>query len=77
MKTKLNFMNYNFKIHREDNGFWAECVELEGCNTQGDSPEDLIKNIKEALEVYLNINLKHFSYLPKGNIIQIELVKEE
>lgn len=73
----FNFMNYNFKIHSEDNGYWAECIELEGCNTQGDSLEELIKNIKEALEVYLNINLKHFSYLSKGNIIQIEIVKEE
>ncbi len=28
-------MKYHFKIHKEGKGFWAECLELEGCITQG------------------------------------------
>lgn len=71
---KLNFMKYNFKIHREDNGYWAECIELDGCNSQGDSLEELIKNIKEALEIYLNKSFKHFSYLTCENSVQIEII---
>lgn len=47
MKIKLNFMNYNLKIHSEDNRYWAECIELKGCNTQGDSLEELIKIRKQ------------------------------
>jgi predicted RNase H-like HicB family nuclease len=46
-------MNYHFKLHKEKNGYWAECCELEGCRTQGDTPEALNTNCKEALEVYL------------------------
>jgi predicted RNase H-like HicB family nuclease len=40
-------MNYNLKIHSEDNRYWAECIELKGCNTQGDSLEELIKIRKQ------------------------------
>ena len=33
-------MEYHFKIHKEKNGYWAECIELSGCNTQGDTLEE-------------------------------------
>ncbi len=46
-------MRYHFKIHEEKNGFWAECLELPGCVTQGNSKEELKKNMQEALNLYL------------------------
>jgi len=45
---------YHFKIHKEKKGYWAECVELEGCATQADSREELDKNMAEALNVFLS-----------------------
>ena len=47
-------MFYHFKVHKEKNGFWAECVELEGCNAQGDSREELSVNMEESLNLYLS-----------------------
>jgi antitoxin HicB len=47
-------MFYHFKIHKEEDGFWAECVELKGCVTQGDTMEELIENMNEALNLYLD-----------------------
>lgn len=47
-------MFYHFKIHKEGESFWAECVELDGCNTQGDTLEELRENMKEALNLYLS-----------------------
>lgn len=46
-------MTYHFKIHKEKKGFWAECIELEGCVTQADSVKELEKNASEALHLYL------------------------
>ena len=46
-------MKYRFKIHSEEKGYWAECIELKGCITQGDSLEELHQNIREALQLYL------------------------
>ena len=46
-------MKYHFKVHKEGDGFWAECIELDGCVTQGDSKEELFKNMQEALNLYL------------------------
>jgi predicted RNase H-like HicB family nuclease/DNA-binding XRE family transcriptional regulator len=46
-------MNYHFKLHKEILGYWAECCELDGCNTEGDSLEEVQKACEEALDVYL------------------------
>ena len=47
-------MKYHFKIHKEQDGFWAECLELEGCRTQADSKEELLEMMEDALNTYLD-----------------------
>jgi predicted RNase H-like HicB family nuclease len=32
---------------------FAYCPELQGCQTQGDTLEEVMSNIKEAIELYL------------------------
>lgn len=46
-------MKYHFKIHKEGQFFWAQCIELEGCVTQGKSIEELQDNMAEALNLYI------------------------
>jgi len=40
-------------IEKDEHGFYAWCPELKGCQSQGDSLEDTVANIKEAIELYL------------------------
>jgi len=40
-------------IEKDERGYYAYCPELEGCQTQGDSLEEVLSNIKEAIELYL------------------------
>lgn len=40
-------------IEKDDYGYYAYCPELEGCQTQGNSFEEVMINIKEAAELYL------------------------
>ena len=47
-------MYYHFKIYEENSGFWAECIELDGCNSEGDTLPELKKNLNEALSLYLD-----------------------
>lgn len=41
-------------IEKDDEGFYAHCPELPGCQTQGDSIEEAVKNLREAIELYLS-----------------------
>jgi len=41
-------------LHPGENGLWvAECPNLPGCISQGDTKESAIKNIREAIEGYI------------------------
>jgi len=45
--------NLNVIIEKDDEGYYAYCPELEGCQTQGDTLDETMANIKEAIELYL------------------------
>lgn len=47
-------MRYHFKVHQEQKGYWAECVELKGCITQANTKKELAENAQEALNLYLD-----------------------
>ncbi len=53
-------------IHDDEDGFWAEFPDLEGCNTQGDSQQEILENAKEAMECYLLGLLEQGAVLPKA-----------
>jgi predicted RNase H-like HicB family nuclease len=40
-------------IEKDEHGYYAWCPELKGCQTQGDTVEETLKNIREAAELYL------------------------
>lgn len=40
-------------IEKDEHGFYAWCPELKGCQSQGDSLEETVANIREAIELYL------------------------
>ena len=43
----------NIVIEEDSDGFYAYCPQLEGCQSQGDSLEEVKQNIHEAVELYL------------------------
>jgi predicted RNase H-like HicB family nuclease len=40
-------------IEADEDGFYAYAPELEGCQSEGDSLDAILTNIKEAIELYL------------------------
>ena len=41
-------------FYKENNSYWVEFPDLEGCLTNGETVELAFKNAKEALNLYLN-----------------------
>lgn len=40
-------------VEKDEHGFYAWCPELRGCQSQGETLEQAMANIKEAIELYL------------------------
>lgn len=43
-------------IYSGEDGFWvAECPSLPGCISQGETKEEAIYNIREAIDLYIEV----------------------
>jgi len=40
-------------IEKDEAGYYAFAPDLEGCQTQGETFEEVLANMKEAVELYL------------------------
>ncbi len=49
-------MNRNVLIFRDEVGGWvASCPSLPGCHSEGESRDEALSNIKEAIELYIEV----------------------
>jgi len=51
----MNLMKFNIVLEEdlEDGGYIVHCPALKGCWSQGDTQEEALQNIKEAITGYL------------------------
>ena len=40
-------------IEHDEHGYYAWCPELKGCQSQGETVEETLSNIREAIALYL------------------------
>ena len=49
-------MEYSVVVHRaEEGGFWVEVPALPGCYSQGESVEETLGKVREAILSYLEV----------------------
>ena len=64
---------YAVVIHQEpEGGFWAEVPALPGCYSQGETVDELLENIREAISAVLDV-MKARGTEPEANIPILEL----
>jgi predicted RNase H-like HicB family nuclease len=48
-------MSVKIVVHEaEEGGFWAEVPALPGCASQGDTMDELLANMREAIQAWLD-----------------------
>lgn len=59
-------------IHEaEEGGFWAEVPSIPGCATQGETFDELLSNIYEAVEGCLSVDVQDISISEKDKVMEI------
>ena len=59
-------------IHEaEEGGYWAEVPSIPGCATQGETFDELLRNIYEAVEGCLSIDMKNIKITDKDKVLEI------
>ena len=49
----MSSIQFPIIIEKDEFGFFAYCPKLQGCYTQGDSYEEALNNIQEAIELHV------------------------
>ncbi|MGC1678286.1 MAG: type II toxin-antitoxin system HicB family antitoxin [Candidatus Binataceae bacterium] len=65
-------MKIKVVVHKaEEGGFWAEVPSIPGCATQGDTFEELLKNLYEAVEGCLAVDVRTPKATSNDRIVEI------
>ena len=65
-------MRLKVVIHEaEEGGFWAEVPAIPGCATEGDTFEELLQNLYEAVEGCLAVDVEGIETDDKTRIFEI------
>ena len=71
-------MEYTILIHKaEEGGFWVEVPALPGCYSQGETIEETIANIRDAIELHIACMKDDREEIPADDEFIISRVKIE
>jgi predicted RNase H-like HicB family nuclease len=59
------------KDEEDEEGYFAFCPELQGCYTQGDTYEEVLENIKDAIQLHVNDRLDNGEKVPQGQSVSL------
>ncbi len=65
-------MKLKVVVHEaEEGGYWAEVPSIPGCATQGETFDELLSNIYEAVEGCLSIDIQDIPVSEKDKVMEI------
>jgi len=65
-------MKIKVVVHEADEGgYWAEVPSIPGCATQGETFEELLKNLYEAVEGCLSVDVSAPKATGKDRVVEI------
>lgn len=55
----------------EEGGYWAEVPAIPGCASQGESLEELLRNLHEAIEGCLSVDVSSVQMTEADRVLEI------
>lgn len=64
----INMKQYRFSavIEHDKDGYFAFCPELQGCYSQGDTYEEALENMKDAIRLHLEDRIASDEDIPEA-----------
>jgi predicted RNase H-like HicB family nuclease len=65
-------MKIKVVVHEaEEGGYWGEVPAIPGCASQGETLEELMKNVQEAIEGCLSVEIEEPKHTDKDRVLEI------
>jgi len=62
-------------IEADSNGYFVSCPTLQGCYSQGDTYEEAVENIKDAIRLHIEDRLAGGEELPEHISVSLSTVE--
>jgi len=62
-------------IERDEEGYFVFCPELQGCYTQGDTYEEVLENIRDAIRLHVEDRLESGEGIPQVESLSLASVE--
>jgi predicted RNase H-like HicB family nuclease len=67
----LTKYRFSVVIEKDSDGYFAFCPELQGCYTQGDTYEEVLKNIEDAIHHHIEDRMENGEEIPKIEMVSM------
>jgi predicted RNase H-like HicB family nuclease len=64
-------------IEKDSDGYTAFCPELQGCQSQGDSEEEVLENIRDAIRLHIRDRLENGEDIPTAKSLTLTSLEVE
>ena len=61
-------------IEKDEDGYTASCPALQGCYTQGDSYEEAMENIMDAIKLHIEDRKAEHEDIPASRTVSVSTV---
>ena len=68
---------YRFPVvtEHDEEGYFAFCPELQGCYTQGETYEEVLRNIRDAIRLHIEDRLESGEAIPQAESVSLTSVE--
>ena len=64
-------------VEKDADGYYAFCPQLQGCYAQGDSYEEALANIKDAMQLHIQDRIENGEEIPVAEFVSITSLEVE
>ncbi|KJR41040.1 Uncharacterized protein family UPF0150 domain protein [Candidatus Magnetoovum chiemensis] len=67
----MNYYKLSVIIEKDTDGYFALCPELQGCYSQGDTYEEALENIKDAIQLHIKDRIENGEEIPQPEMVSL------
>ncbi len=71
----MNAYKFSVIVEKDKDGYFAFCPELQGCYTQGDTYEDVLGNIRDAIHLHIEDRIESGEEIPQSDSVSLTLME--
>jgi len=71
----MSIYKFSVVIERDIDGYFALCPELQGCYTQGDTYEEVLGNIKDAIRLHIEDRIENSEEIPQAESVSLTMME--